>query len=77
MKRYTSAAFAMFSTLTSSDGTSATGVLLFSCNQWADIDSSELGWRAFQPVQKPFPGYGLREPAETEFDEDAIWFPSS
>lgn len=62
-----------FSTLTSSDGTSATVVLLFSCNQWADIDSSELEWRAFQPVQKSFPGYGLREPAETVFDEDAIW----
>lgn len=77
MKRYTSAALAMFSTLTSSDGTSATVVPLLSCNQWADIDSSESRVEGIPTSSEFLPGYGLREPAATVFDEDAIWFPSS
>lgn len=65
-----------FSTLTSSDGASATVVPLLSCNQWADIDSSELRVEGIPTSSEFHPGYGLRAHG-TLFEEDAIGFPSS
>lgn len=49
-----------FSTLTSFDGASATVVPLLSCNQWTDIDSSELRVEGIPTSSELHPGYGLR-----------------